>query len=81
MHGGEIYSIITRTRQYSWDLPNCGMHIPCKYRFIGDSDELKTIAYSEDPQNVTHDQDNLRVHLLDCFTKRIWSYFLDINKP
>jgi len=44
MHGGEIYSIITGTRQYSWDLPNGGMHIPCKYRFVGNSEELKKIS-------------------------------------
>ena len=44
MHGGEVYLIITGTHQYSWDLPNCGMCIPCKYRFIGNSDELKNIS-------------------------------------
>ena len=31
---------------------------------------MTSIAYGEDPQNVTHDQDNLRVHLLDCLTKK-----------
>ena len=41
MHGGEVYSIITGTRQYSWDLPNGGMQIHCKYCFIGNSEELK----------------------------------------
>ena len=31
---------------------------------------MTSIAYGEDPQNVTYDQDNLRVHLLDCFTRK-----------
>ena len=44
MHGGEVYSIITGTHQYSWDLPNGGMHIPCKYCFIANSEELKKIS-------------------------------------
>jgi len=43
-HGGEIYSIVTGTRQYSRDLPNGGMHIPCKFRFVGSSEEIKKIS-------------------------------------
>jgi len=43
-HGGAIYSIVTGNRQYSRDLPQGGMHIPCKYRFVGSSEELKKIS-------------------------------------
>jgi len=40
-HGKEIYSVVTGTCQHSWDLPQGGMHIPCKYRFVGNGEELK----------------------------------------
>ena len=44
MHGGEVYSVITGTHRYSCYLPNGGMHIPCKYRFVENSEELKKIS-------------------------------------
>ena len=36
---------------------------------------MTSIAYSGDPQIVTCDQDNLRVHLLDCFIKKYMFLF------
>ena len=29
-----------------------------------------SLAYGEDPQDFTYDQDSLRTHLMDCFTKK-----------
>ena len=41
--GGSISCIITGRRQYSRDLPQGGMEIPCKYRFVGSPKELNKV--------------------------------------
>ena len=41
--GGSISCIITRRRQYSRDLPQGGMEVPCKYRFVGSPKELSKV--------------------------------------
>ena len=41
--GGSISCIITGRRLYSRDLPQGGMEIPCKYRFVGSPKELNKV--------------------------------------
>ena len=41
--GGSISCIITGRHQYSRDLPQGGMEIPCKYRFVGSPKELNKV--------------------------------------
>ena len=36
---------------------------------------MTSIAYSEDPRNVTYKQNSLRAHLLECFTKKSMHLF------
>ena len=41
--GGAIYCVVTGHRRYSRDLPQGGMEIPCKYRFVGNGTEIKKL--------------------------------------
>jgi len=41
--GGSISCIITGMYQYSRDLPQRGMDVPCKYRFTGNPEELHKV--------------------------------------
>ena len=43
---GAVYCIVTGTRQYSRDLPQGGMEIPCKYRFVSNGKDLKKFEAS-----------------------------------
>ena len=42
-HGGIIYSTVSGRRQYSRDLPQGGMEIPCTLHFAGNERELKKV--------------------------------------
>ena len=39
--GGAIYCVVTGCHRYSRDLPQGGMEIPCKYRFVDNRMEIK----------------------------------------
>ena len=41
--GGAVYSIILGGQQYSRDLPQGGMEIPCRLHFVGNIGELKKV--------------------------------------
>ena len=41
--GGTIFCVVTGRRRYSMDLPQGGMEIPCKYRFVGNGREIKKV--------------------------------------
>ena len=41
--GGAIYCVVTGHHRYSRDLPQGGMEIPCKYRFVDNRTEIKKV--------------------------------------
>ena len=50
--GGTIFCVVTGRRRYSRDLPQGGMEIPCKYRFVGGGKEIKKVrSYITKPVN------------------------------
>ena len=41
--GGAIFCVVTGWHRYSRDLPQGGMEIPCKYRYVGNGKEIKKV--------------------------------------
>ena len=41
--GGVIFCVVTGWHRYSRGLPQGGMEIPCKYRFVGNGKEIKKV--------------------------------------
>ena len=50
--GETIFCVVTGRRRYSRDLPQGGMEIPCKYRFVGSGKEIRKVrSYTTKPVN------------------------------
>ena len=62
--GGTIFCVVTGRRRYSMDLPQGGMEIPCKYRFVGNGREIKKVrSYITKPVTrlpSSRDEDKIR---------------------